>query len=266
MALMSGGSTPGRGPHGAQLNRAIDYLLANAQPAGSFPAPTPIAARCTATALPRCSWRVLRHVARPELREKSSRRQDHVNCQNKEGGWRYQPVAPTPTSPYGLRGDGPAGGTKRGLFVPNETIDRAIDYVKRSQNADGGFMYMLQSPGESLFPRSARPSWPCYSAGVYKGPEITKGLDYLMQFIPTADATRRESYYFYGHYYAVQAMWQAGGQRWSRWYPAVRDDLIARQRDDGSWLAPAEGNECATADGADCVADSEQLLADFSAV
>ena len=41
-------------------------------------------------------------------------------------------------------------------------------------------------------------------------------------------------------------MWQAGGERWHRWYPAVRDELIARQRDDGSWLA-SEGNECATA-------------------
>jgi hypothetical protein len=67
-----------------------------------------------------------------------------------------------------------------------------------------------------------------------------------MQFLPSEAASRHESYYFYGQYYATQAMWQAGAERWNRWYPAVRDDLIGRQHSDGSWLTP-EGNECATA-------------------
>ena len=41
-------------------------------------------------------------------------------------------------------------------------------------------------------------------------------------------------------------MWQAGGERWARWYPAVRDELIARQGPDGSWTS-AYGSEYATA-------------------
>jgi hypothetical protein len=41
-------------------------------------------------------------------------------------------------------------------------------------------------------------------------------------------------------------MWQAGGQRWRRWYPGVRDELISRQHPDGVWIT-SEGNECATA-------------------
>jgi hypothetical protein len=183
----------------------------------------------------------------PDLRDKLAKAvKIIVGSQNKDGGWRYQPVradadiSVTVCEIMALR-----AARNAGIFVPNETIDRAIDYVKRSQNADGGFMYMIQG-GESAFPRSAAAVAALYSAGIYKGPEIAKGLDYLMQFIPAEGAGRRESYYFYGHYYAVQALWQAGGERWDRWYRAVRDDLIARQRDDGSWLAP-EGNECATA-------------------
>ena len=42
-------------------------------------------------------------------------------------------------------------------------------------------------------------------------------------------------HYFYGHYYAVQAMWTAGGDYWTSWYPAIRDELIAAQQNDGSW-------------------------------
>jgi hypothetical protein len=184
---------------------------------------------------------------RPELREKLAKAvQLIVHSQNKEGGWRYQPIradadiSVTVCQIMALR-----AARNAGIFVPNETIDRAIGYVKRSQNADGGFMYMIQG-GESAFPRSAAAVAALFSAGIYKSPEITKGLDYLEQFTPSRNGSRHESYFFYGQYYAAQAFWQVGGQRWRRWYPAVRDDLIARQHANGSWIDPI-GNECATA-------------------
>jgi hypothetical protein len=31
-------------------------------------------------------------------------------------------------------------------------------------------------------------------------------------------------------------MWHAGGEHWRRWYPAIRDELLLRQRDDGAWM------------------------------
>jgi hypothetical protein len=30
-------------------------------------------------------------------------------------------------------------------------------------------------------------------------------------------------------------MWQAGGEHWQRWAPAIHDVLLARQKPDGSW-------------------------------
>ena len=47
---------------------------------------------------------------------------------------------------------------------------------------------------------------------------------------------RPDMQYFYGHYYAVQAMWTAGGTYWSEWFPAIRDELVGRQLPDGSWV------------------------------
>lgn len=59
-----------------------------------------------------------------------------------------------------------------------------------------------------------------------------------MDYCPRKGEVRRqEGYYFYGHYYAVQAMWQAGGDPWNKWYPAVRDELISKQRNDGAWTS-----------------------------
>ncbi len=161
-----------------------------------------------------------------------------VNTQNKDGGWRCRPSGWTPTSRSRLTQVMALRAAKNaGIHVPQETIDKCIKYVKNSQNPDGGFMYMI-SGGETRFPRSAAGVVALQSAGIYEGPEISKGLAYLMTFLPQPDVARQENYYFYGHYYAVQAMWHAGGEKWNRWYPAVRDEMIANQHHDGSWTDP----------------------------
>jgi hypothetical protein len=248
MAMMSDGSTPGRGPHGGAVNRCLGYLLAASQPsgfiAGADSSRGPMYGHGFATMfLAECYGM----SQQPDLREKLAKAvKVIVNCQNKDGGWRYQPVradadiSVTVCQIMALR-----AARNAGLFVPARTIDRSIDYVKRSQNADGGFMYMLGG-GESAMPRSAAALAALCSAGIYKGSEITRGLDYLLQFLPSGGVARHESYYYYGQYYAALAMWQAGGERWQRWFPAVRDELIARQHADGSWLDPI-GNEPASA-------------------
>ena len=239
MAFMSGGSTPKRGPYGENVERSINFLVANMQESGFITVPGasshgPMYGHGFATLfLAECYGMSLR----ADLRENLSKAVSLiVNTQNSQGGWRYQPqrrdadISVTIAQVMALR-----AARNAGFFVPREVIDRSVDYVKRSQNADGGFMYMIQG-GQSAFPRSAAGVVALYSAGIYDGPEIKKGLDYLMQFLPQAGDFNRESHYFYGHYYAAQAMWHAGGEYWNKWYPAVRDALVARQSDDGSWM------------------------------
>jgi hypothetical protein len=87
-----------------------------------------------------------------------------------------------------------------------------------------------------------------YRAGIYEGREVERGLAYLDQFLPRggAQGQLQDGHFFYGHYYAVQAMWQADGERWARWYPAIRDLLVSRQQPDGSWVDPV-GSEYGTA-------------------
>jgi squalene cyclase len=109
-------------------------------------------------------------------------------------------------------------------------------------------MYMLTG-GPSRFPRSAAGVVALYSAGIYEGDEIRRGIEYLEQHQPAADELRRDTHAMYGHYYAVQAMWQAGGQHWQKWYPTVRELLLKSQQEDGSWLdliCPEYGTAMAT--------------------
>ena len=243
MAFVSSGSTPGRGPWGAHVEKCIDYLISITADSGYIQAPGDVAQRGMyghgfATMF---LAEVYGMTMRGDLREKLETAVELiVSTQNKEGGWRYQPIrdqadiSVTICQVMALR-----AAKNAGLYVPRETIDRCVDYVKRSQNADGGFMYMLQGGGQSQFPRSAAGIVALYSAGIYEGDELEKGLKYLMQFLPRDEEyISRENYshYFYGQYYAAQAMWHAGGDHWSRWYPRIRDILIAHQRDDGSWM------------------------------
>lgn len=253
LAMISGGSTPDRGPYGPQVARCLDYLLSNTHESGfiaerGYAAHTAMYGHGFSTLfLAECCGMTQRR----DIREKLSKAAKLiVNTQNEQGGWRYapqrEPVADTSVSSsqaMALR-----AARNAGIFVPKETIDRAIRFFKEAQNPDGGFKYMLPE-GESLFPRSAASMASLYSLGIYDGPEITKGLSYVMQFKPkpgVAHAERDNTWFYYGHYYAALVMWQAGGKRWAEWYPAIRDELISRQQPDGSWVDPSVSPEFAT--------------------
>jgi hypothetical protein len=121
-----------------------------------------------------------------------------------------------------------------GIHVPDEVRNKCIDYVKKSQNSDGGFRYQISSGGGSTFPLTAAGVVSLYSAGIYDGEQVEKGLKWLMNYLP-GKGSSNTGYFFYGHYYAVQAMWHAGGEYWQKWYPAIRDTLLARQTGDGSF-------------------------------
>ncbi len=177
MALMSGGSTPGRGPYGGQTSRCVDYLLANSQPsgfiAGHDPSHGPMYGHGFATMfLAECYGM----SPRPELREKLSKAITIiVNSQNKDGGWRYEPIrrdadiSVTVCEIMALR-----AARNAGLFVPNDAIDRAIDYVKRSQNADGGFMYQIEG-GPERFRAPPPASWLSTAPASTKGRKCRRG-------------------------------------------------------------------------------------------
>lgn len=239
MAFMSSGSSPGRGPYGENVNRCLQYILANTDDSGFInvagtTSHGPMYGHGFATLFLAEAYGM---STRNDIRDKLSKAVDLiVRTQNSEGGWRYQPqrrdadISVTICQVMALR-----AARNAGIFVPNETIDNCIEYVKKSQNPDGGFMYLIQG-GQSAFPRSAAGVVALFSAGIYEGPEIEKGITYLEQSIPRGGAMSRESHYFYGHYYAVQAMWHKGGEHWDRWYPAIRDELIFKQREDGSWM------------------------------
>lgn len=245
MAFISSGSTPGRGPYGATVSRALDFILDHASESGLLAAETshgPMYGHGFATLF---LAEVYGMTQRPDARETLRRAVRLIaNTQNDEGGWRYQPVradadlSVTICQVMALR-----AARNSGLYVDKTIIDNAIEYVRASQNPDGGFRYMLNSGG-SAFARSAAGVAALQYAGIYTGEDIERGLEYIRRFTPPKEQT--VGHYFYGHYYAAQAMFLAGDEYWKAWWPAVRDELIEKQSPEGFWRGQA-GQEYGTA-------------------
>ena len=61
--------------------------------------------------------------------------------------------------------------------------------------------------------------------------------------MPPEQFEQADGFFFYAHYYAVQAMFQGGDEWYQNWYPSIRESVLAKQAPDGSW---PEANEVGT--------------------
>lgn len=239
IAFLAHGDVPGRGRYGDVVQRGLNFILKSATPSGLIAADTshgPMYSQGFATLF---LGEVYGETNDPRVRPvllKAVRL--IVNSQNKRGGWRYYPIpmpgdiSVTICQIMALR-----SARNAGIAVPKKTIDKAIKFVKACQNpGDGGFNYMLNGGG-SAFPRSAAGVAALYYAGVYHGGALNRGLHYLLNVEPTI-GPNGSAHYFYGNYYAVQAMYMAGGKYWAQWFPHIRQQLLSLQGHDGMWQSP----------------------------
>jgi hypothetical protein len=262
LAMMAGGHQPGRGVYGDVVTRALRYVLDQEDgksgylyhKRGSSHGPM-YGHGFGALFLAEVYGMVHDRRLSEELRGTLKRAVDLiVNSQNSEGGWRYTPrstdadISVAICQIMALR-----AARNAGFYVSKRTVDRCIDYVKRCQNPDGGFRYQAQGNRMSAFARTAAGVVALHCAGIYKGPELERGLKFLIASKPIPQGFHRGmhfQHYYYGHYYAAQAMWTAGGTYWSEWYPAIREELVNhpdRQRFNGCWTDHRFSHDYATA-------------------
>lgn len=247
LAFLGSGSVPDAGPYAENVSKCLDYILSTSQANGYLVNTVrethgPMYGHGFATMF---LAEVYGMTSREDLRDKLKRAVNLIIAsQNSEGGWRYYPVpdeadiSVTVCQVMALR-----AARNAGLAVPKEVVDRAVNYIKKCQNPDGGFRYRLFDPAESKVARSAAAIVALYSAGVTRDPAIQRGIDYLEARRALKDD---RDYIFYFYYYGVQAYWQAGGESWTRAFPEIQATLIeSLQRD--HWEDPAIGNEYATA-------------------
>src|SRR4051794_7140033 len=173
IAFMQAGNLPGRGQYGENVQKCLDFILANCQESGlvaSDQSHGPMYGHGFATLF---LGEVYGMTGDEQVKEKLQRAVRLIEqTQNKEGGWRYQPVpfdadiSVTICQVMALRAARDAG-----IKVEKTTIDNAVQYVRNCQNPDGGFSYMAnqRGAGGSGFARSAAGVASLYYAGIFEG-------------------------------------------------------------------------------------------------
>ncbi|MFW6108421.1 MAG: prenyltransferase/squalene oxidase repeat-containing protein [bacterium] len=251
MAFMAHGNQPGRGEFGENIDRGLDFLLANVRRDGYITAggvSRMYEHGFAALAMAQAYGMARRQDLGDKLRQATALIQ---RAQKRaDGGWRYDPspvgdsdISVTVCQVMALR-----AARNVGIKVPRKVIDDAVQYVKRSSLADGSFAYMLRSRSSGSYALLSAGLNCLYGAGEYDCPELKRALRRFDEQTPRHISRRGpvSHYYFYAHYYAAQAAFHAGGKYWADYYPAVSKELVQNQAATGSWQSNF-GNAYATA-------------------
>jgi len=270
MALLAGGSTPESGPYAKNVRKAMYYLMrvAEAPPGDGLIAGAGAEGRSmyghgfSLLFLAQCYGMDLDEATEKRLKLILDKAVAiTAKSQSKEGGWIYTPEGQgdegsvTVTQLQALR-----AARNVGIKVPKDCIDKAVLYLKKSQNPDGGISYSLQSKGSSRPAISAAAIACFYAAGMYDreaggaktSPEaemVAKLVKYVQGRITPEGQGDYSGHYFYTHMYYAEAMYQRGGDDWKNYYPKMAKKLIQTQSPDGSWMGDGVGTTYGTAIG-----------------
>lgn len=255
LAFLANGNVPGRGRYGDQVKSAVKYLLEcqsyNSR-RGFITEPGGGGSRMHGHGYATLFLGELlgmtndsaRGLDLEKLREVLRKAVDVIQqSQSKDGGWFYdpQPVGDegsvTVTQVQALR-----SARNAGMKVDKTKIDKAVQYIRKSANPDGGVRYSLSSGGgESSFALTSAGVSVMNYLGEYTMPEIDRGLKYLAAAMEGKGAGARHnrgSYISYETFYATLAFYHAGGDYWAKYWPRLRADILKRQEKDGSWQEP----------------------------
>ena len=258
MSFLAGGHVPGRGRYGDNIQRGLEFVLSQVTETGFISGNN---TRMYSHALATLVLAEIYGMSRRSDVKSALQKAVNLICdsQNSQGGWRYRPFAResdmsiTVCQVVALR-----AARNVGITVPVRHIEDAERYVRASgvdagstggrsrgygrgamlTNDGGAFRYQLGMQSRATFPLTAAGVTTLFAAGRYNYDEdtIRRAMDYMDAQLAMFNRSYRGHYFFYyGHYYAVQAYYVAGGERWKDYFREIRECLLEFQRRDGSW-------------------------------
>jgi hypothetical protein len=234
LTYLGAGYTHKDGKFATTVGNGLDFLLAQQKPDGDLRGPSKaVGMYCHAMAtLAMCEAYALSLDDR--LRDPAERAVSFlVRGRARDGqAWRYEPSAPVgDTSILGWVVMALKSAREVGLRVPDQTgVGRGmllwLDRVATGQDR-GLARYQPPDPVTATMTAEA---WVCRQFLGVGGPgaSSTEAAAYLMQH----ESDKGDSNFYYW-YYGTLAMYQHGGQPWTRWNARIRDRVVKLQRSSG---------------------------------
>ena len=237
------------GAEGAQqsesVDKAVDYLLKNMQGNGFIGSGSmyvhAYALRFLAEA----------HAARPSEKTEAAVVKGvslAVQSQNARDGWRYAPNSQdADSSVTSCMLIALQTARHSGVEVPEETITRAISYLRKCQAPDGGYSYTFPTLKSGLGRTAAVVS----SLALSENENTDKGLTYLKTRAP-GTLSESSPHFHYSLVHLSTALSFADNKTFRGWYLPARNQLLKSQKQDGSWVLQYHDPEYTTASA--CIA------------
>jgi hypothetical protein len=152
---------------------------------------------------------------------------------NPLGAWRYSPDSTdADTSVSGAVLVGLLAARNAGIEVPDESIDKAINYFTKMTSSSGQVGYSGGFGGFDESPARISIGTLVYAVARRKDlPQFKATLNHLTQNLEA----QAQGYPEYGRYYQAQALFQGDVQAWEKWNKLLVKQLKASQAADGSF-------------------------------
>ena len=228
LGLLSAGFTPTSGPYSKNIEKTVLYLL-NAQRTNGIISndnQQEMYSHGFSTLFLSLAYGMSTHNIRIKHALVAA-----VNAiaksQSRNGGWHYQPFSNddegsvTIVEVQALRAARDAG-----IQVPHETIQRSVDYIRKSQTADGSIAYQIGGSGGTL-PLTAAGMAVLFNAGEYTPDEVqTKGFEFLDKNFSGLFNTY---HFYYTNFYAAQVFKQRGESFSNKYFSQMEKYLLANK-------------------------------------
>ena len=227
VAMLAHGDNPNWGPYSANIRSSIEFILRDANPETGYIGKTMYNHGFATLALAEAYGEVDDERIGPALHKAV---QLILNAQKKNplGAWRYSPTSnDADTTVTGCEMVALFAARNAGIPVPEEAIQKGLDYLASCQDETGGIGYTNnRSPNA---PRTAIACLVWTLAKERNSPEWKAAFDYLKAQV------KPSNYYYYHLYYGSQASFHASPEAWLKWNTENIRELQETQRDDGSW-------------------------------
>jgi hypothetical protein len=153
---------------------------------------------------------------------------------NRWGGWRYSPDATdADMSVTGAVLMGLLAARNAGMDVPDDTVNAAMEYARRSTGSDGSVAYSGGFGGMGGSMNLTAVAALVGAVSKSKGTDQYKSC--LKRLTDNLDNHETGNYAEYFRYYMAQALFQGDYDAWQKWNAEKVRELHDTQKDDGSF-------------------------------